>query len=409
DDSYSVDEGFTEIRAPVVQDRPWIRDLDLDAGYRYSSYSTAGVTNTYKFEVQYSPSPDFRLRYSYDRAVRAPNLIELYNPQSYGSQSFQATDPCAGATPSASLAQCEHTGVSAAQYGSIPQCPSSQCGQVVGGNPVLKPEEADTYSVGATITPASTPNFSASIDYFHIAMFGLVGSIPGSYLFQQCLDYGTATDCSQIVRQHATGALYGASVGSGGYILQTAINTGAALYSGIDVQANYRLPIGAFGTVAATFNGTYVEHDITTPYEGAPSYDCAGLFGANCENAINPNWRHTLRLDWDTPWRKLLLSLNWRFIGAVSFDNNSNNPELHFAEEGMYDYANARLANYSYFDLSAIWPLMRQLQLRAGVNNIFDKDPPILGDEITGVGSANTYPAYDILGREIFMAFTAKF
>jgi outer membrane receptor protein involved in Fe transport len=240
-------------------------------------------------------------------------------------------------------------------------------------------------------------------------MFGLVGSIPGSYLFQQCLDYGTATDCSQIVRQHATGALYGASVGSGGYILQTAINTGAALYSGIDVQANYRLPIGAFGTVAATFNGTYVEHDITTPYEGAPSYDCAGLFGANCENAINPNWRHTLRLDWDTPWRKLLLSLNWRFIGAVSFDNNSNNPELHFAEEGMYDYANARLANYSYFDLSAIWPLMRQLQLRAGVNNIFDKDPPILGDEITGVGSANTYPAYDILGREIFMAFTAKF
>ncbi|HEX4025513.1 MAG TPA: TonB-dependent receptor, partial [Steroidobacteraceae bacterium] len=142
DDSYAVSEGFTEIRAPLIQDRPWIRDLDLDAGYRYSSYSTAGVTNTYKFEVQYSPSPDFRLRYSYDRAVRAPNLIELYNPQSYSGQDFVATDPCAGATPTRSLAQCEHTGVSPAQYGSIPQCPANECGQVLGGNPLLKPEEA---------------------------------------------------------------------------------------------------------------------------------------------------------------------------------------------------------------------------------------------------------------------------
>lgn len=407
-DSYDVNEGFFEVRAPLVQDLPLAHDLDLDVGYRYSDYSTAGPTNTYKFEVQYAPTASFRLRYSYDRAIRAPNLIELYNPQAYGQQSFLGVDPCAGAAPTASLAQCEHTGVTAAEYGTIPQCVSDQCGQVTGGNPALKPEEADTYSVGISLTPQGMQNFTASIDYFHIAMFGLIGTIPGNYLFEQCLLYGVAEDCSQVVRNRVTGALTGASVGSGGYILQTAINTGAALFSGIDVDANYRLPIGV-GSLLFTLDGTWIEHDITTPYQGAQSFDCAGLFGVNCGNTVNPNWRHNLRVSWETPWDRLLLSAQWRFIGATTFDNNNANPALQYFEMGEYDSVNARIPNYSYFDLSASWPIWKDIEVRGGVNNIFDKDPPILDAGIAGVGTANTYPTYDELGRQIFVAFTAKY
>jgi len=408
--SFDVNEGFIEARAPLVQDKPFVHDLDLDAGYRYSSYSSVGSTNTFKFEVQYAPLSDFRLRYSYDRAVRAPNLIELYNPLSYGQQSFLGVDPCAGPTPTASLVQCEHTGVTPAQYGSIPQCVAGQCGQVIGGNPDLKPEQADTYSVGLTLTPTSLPSFTASIDYWHIAFFDLIGVYPGATLFQSCLTTANPTFCSQIVRNKVTGALTGATVAGGGYILQTNYNLGSSVESGIDVQANYRLALGAFGSLTAALNGTYLQHSITTPYPGALSFDCAGLFGPDCNtNSINPRWRHTLRVSWQTPWDKLLVSANWRFIGKTSLDNNSNQPALMFSEFGEYDYVDARIPNYSYFDLAATLEVWRNIEFRAGVNNVLDKSPPVISSELTGSGSPNTYPTYDELGRNLFIAFTAKF
>jgi len=408
--AFGVSEGFVEARIPVIQDKPFVHDLDLDAGYRYSSYTSVGTTSTYKFEVQYAPLPDFRLRYSYDRAVRAPNLVELYNGGAYGQQSFLGVDPCAGATPSASLAQCEHTGVTPAQYGAIPQCIAGQCGQVIIGNSALKPEQADTYSLGLTLTPTMLPGFTASIDYWHMAFFDLIGVYPGATLFDTCLTSGAPVYCSQIVRNTVTGALTGATVAGGGYILQKDFNLGSSIESGVDLQASYRLALGAMGSLTTTMNGTYLQHSISTPYPGAQSFDCAGLFGPDCNtNSVNPRWRHTLRASWQTPWSKLLLSANWRFIGATTLDNNSNNPALHFAEFGEYDYIDARIPNYSYLDLAMQWPVWRNIEVRAGVNNVLDKDPPVISQELTQVGTPNSYPTYDLLGRNLFVAFTAKF
>ena len=410
DSSYDVNEGFLEVRAPLVQDKPLAHDLDVDVGYRYSNYSTVGTTNTYKFEVQYAPLPDFRFRYSYDRAVRAPSLIELFNPPAYGQQSGVGFDPCAGAAPTASLEQCEHTGVKPSQYGTIPQCIAGQCGQVISGNPNLKPEQADTYSIGITLTPTALPNFTASIDYYHIAFFGLIGPYPLAYTFSQCLAAGTPAYCSQVVRNSITGALTGATVAGGGYVLQEDFNLGSSINSGVDLQARYRMNVGSFGAVTANLNGTYLEHSTTTPVPGGPSFECAGLFGPNCEtNAVNPRWRHTLRVNWETPWSKLLLSANWRFIGASSVDNNSPNPYLRFSELGAYAVADGRIPNYSYIDLSAVWPVWRGIELRAGAVNVLDKAPPIIDFFISGTGGPNSYPTYDLLGRELFVAFTAKF
>jgi outer membrane receptor protein involved in Fe transport len=175
------------------------------------------------------------------------------------------------------------------------------------------------------------------------------------------------------------------------------------------VQANYRLELGALGSLNATLNGSYLEHATTTPVPGGPSFDCAGLFGPNCaEDAINPRWRHTLRVSWQTPWSKLLLSANWRFIGATSVDNNSPNSYLRFSELGAYDSIDGRIPNYSYLDLAAIWPVWRGIELRAGATNVLDKSPPIVGYAISGTGSPNSYPTYDLLGRELYVAFTAR-
>ena len=419
DAGYHVNEAFTEILVPLVQDEPWVHDLQMDTGYRYSNYSTAGVTNTYKFEVQYSPVQDLRVRGSFDRAVRAPNLIELYNPRAYGNQSLLGTDPCAPTVSSsgtlvaatATLAECEHTGVTAAEYGNgsttntISQCIANQCGQITGGNAHLQPEVARTWSLGLTLSPQALPGFYATIDYYHIAISGEISTVPANYLFDQCLATGSAQDCNTVVRT-ADGALHGATVASGGYIIQTNVNAGAALDSGIDVSANYRyaLPTG-WGTLATTLNGTWLQHDITTPFPGATSYDCAGLYGITCTVGIHPSWRHTMRVTWETPW-KFMLSAQWRYIGGTSLDSNSSNPALQDGEFGAYSSLYAHIPSYNYLDLTAVVHPVKQVEVRLGVNNLFDKDPPLLPSQLANEAQNNTYNSYDTLGRQLYVAFT---
>ena len=416
---YDIDEAFVELRLPLAHGQPGIYDLTTDVGYRYSNYDTTGTTNTYKFEVQYAPIQDARLRFSFDRAVRAPNLIELFVAPSFGQENVVGTDPCAG-VPTASLVQCEHTGVTAAQYGdgihanNILQCVSGQCGQVIEGNSQLKPEVATTWSLGLTLTPTALPGFSASVDYYHIKLVDQVGNYPFATILSGCLIDDNPIYCSQIVRTPA-GSLAGATVSGGGYFLQKDFNLGLSIVSGFDLQMNYHhaLP-GNWGSLSASLNGAYLWHSTETPYPGSGSFDCAGLFGSTCnsitQGSVNPRWRHNLRVSWETPL-DVLLSAQWRFIGPTTFDNNSGNPLLHFAEEGAYDQYNARIPGFSYLDLTAVWHVMKQLELRVGVNNVLDKDPPIVPslDITANSGPANSFGAYDYLGREVFIAFTAKF
>jgi iron complex outermembrane recepter protein len=420
---YDVNEAFTELRAPLAHDLPGVHDLTTDVGYRWSNYNTAGVTNTYKFEVQYAPIQDARMRFSFDRAVRAPNLIELFVAPSYGQEAVFTSDPCAPPA-TAPLAQCMHTGVTAAQYGNgtttntITQCVSGQCGQIIEGNTSLRPEVAKTWSLGFTFTPTAVPGFNASIDYYHIRLEDQIGNYPFAVIFNGCLVNNNPIYCSQIVRTPA-GSLTGASVASGGYIVQKDFNLGLSIVSGLDLVMNYRWTIpSGWGALSAALNGAYVLHNTFTPYPGSPSYDCAGLFGSTCDNgSVNPHWRHNLRINWDTPWN-VLLSAQWRFIGPTSFDNNSSNPLLAGKEEGTsnllppyYDNYNARIPGYSYLDLTAVWHALKGLDLRAGVQNLLDKDPPLIPSlDISGnSGPANSWGAYDYLGRQLFVAFTAKF
>ncbi len=423
DVSYHVNEAFFEGRLPIAQDLPGVHDLTIDAGYRWSNYTTAGVTNTYKFEVQYAPIQDARFRFSFDRAVRAPNLIELFNAPSIGQENEVTVDPCAPTsvggvvTPAtATFGECANTGVTAAQYGNggttntITQCVSGQCSEVILGNSQLRPEVATTWSAGFTYSPAQT-GFTGSLDYYHIRLVDQVGSYPFAVILNGCLEDANPLYCSQIVRS-STGSLTGATVAGGGYFLQNSFNLGVSIVSGVDIQLNYRSPLpSGWGSVSASLNGAYVDKSTSTPFPGAGSYDCSGLFGTTCGgSSINPRWRHNLRLTWNTPL-SVLLSLQWRFIGPTTFDNNSSNPLLANNEIGQFDPFNSRIAGYNYLDLSAAWHATDYLEVRAGVNNMLDKDPPLVpsGDITGNNGASNSYNAYDLLGRELFVGFTAKF
>ena len=160
-------------------------------------------------------------------------------------------------------------------------------------------------------------------------------------------------------------------------------------------------------------NGAYLLETTTTPLPGAHTYDCAGLYGSTCQT-VNPRWHHIFRTTWVTPWN-VNTSLTWRYIGPVQLDNNDPDPSLHFAVTSWafsapgYNTFNARLPSMSYLDLAATWQALDNLEIRAGINNILDKDPPLATFEITAGGAANTYSTYDALGRQLFLAFTAKF
>lgn len=418
-ESISVAEEFAELRAPLIEDKPGAKELLFDTGFRHSDYAyvdtPSTITNTYKFEVQYAPIEDYRFRASYDKAIRAPAAIELYNPQLVGLIQF-GPDPCApvGTTPAAyTLAMCERTGVTAAQYGNggttnrVPQGTAGQLSQLTGGNPLLKPEQAETYTFGVNFAPRQIPNLTGSIDYYHIALNGEVGVLPASVIVSDCANTGNPIYCSNVVRNANTGSLTGATIAGGGYIVQTNVNIGAALVSGIDLQLSYKwdLPPG-FGNLAWDMNGAYLQHMTSTPYVGAHTYDCAGLFGYTCQT-VNPRWHHIFRTTWNTPWNASF-STTWRYIGKVTEDNNTGDPTLQNATYGAYDYVNGSIKSYSYLDLQATYNVYKGVQLRAGVNNVLDKDPPIINDYIAPGGST-TYPTYDEFGRVLYVAFTAKF
>jgi iron complex outermembrane recepter protein len=427
---YSVDEAFLELGGALVQDRPGVKALVFDTGVRRSDYSTVGKVTTGKFEVQYAPTNDVRLRASYQRAIRAPNLIELYNPLLVG-QITSGDDPCAPSEftnkVAASLQQCLHTlpaNASAAQIaaftaaynaGNIPQGVASQLSQLQGGNVNLKPETADSYSVGATLNPSALPGFTGSIDYFQIHLKDQITTVPPGLILQECLNNGDPYYCSKIARNPTTFGLTGSSVASGGYLIQTDINVAEVKVRGVDVQGHYIWHLPAdWGSMGFLLNGSYLLSSSTQPAPNAGSYDCAGLYGAECQT-VNPRWRHVFRTTWATPW-KLDLSATWRFLTSVSLDNNSSNPLLFghtFINQnngsGAINYFNARIPNYSYLDLSASWNIAHYMQLRAGINNVFDKDPPLITSEITAGGAANTFETYDTLGRQVYLAFTAKF
>jgi outer membrane receptor protein involved in Fe transport len=415
--SLSVQEFFSEVRVPIMSERRGIYDLVADAGYRFSDYSTGVKTDTYKVNLQYAPIRDLRFRASFNHAIRAPSVVELYSPQLVGKIAF-GEDPCARGeqtgVAAASLEQCVRTGVTPAQYGNggttntIPQGTAGQLTQLTGGNPELRPEKGDTFTFGVTVQPESLPGFTGSLDYYRIKLEDTVGSLPAGVILSNCLSTGDPTYCTQLVRHPLTGTLNGASVQSGGYINQTSINIGADEISGLDLQAMYSWDLG-LGRLRLLLNGAYLLSKDSTPVAGGGSYDCTGLFGDTCQT-VNPKWRHNLRAAWELP-SNLILAATWRFSSSVNLDNNDPNPLLYGVggQLGAPIQFSARLPAVSYLDLSTTWAYTDHLKIRAGINNVFDKDPPLVPNEIIAGGAPNYYEFYDGLGRQVFAGVTLTF
>ena len=410
DTGFHVWEGFTEARLPLVRNAPGFQVLDLEGGYRYSSYTSGFNTDTYKVGLTWAPVKDIRFRGSYTQAVRAPNAVELGKPIFVALDG--STDLCATGT-TFSAAQCAQTGLLASQFPAA-KSPANQYNGQIGGNSTLRPETGKTTAVGLVFTPTFLPAFNATVDYSDIKITNVISSYGSNFIQSQCIATGSPFWCSSTpaafspgIHRNAVGSLWSSP---DGYIIDPLANIGGLRNKSIDVSFTYRQSLGNFGQLRARLDGTELLNLITTVTTpaGSTSYECAGHFGPSCV-PVTPKWRHRLAGDWDTLVQGLGFGATWRYYGPAT--NTVNTP-------GSPDYIagftnlDPRLPSMSYIDLRASY-VFGKATLRVGCNNVADKDPPFITSFTAGnnsQASANTYPGvYDVAGRYLYANLTVDF
>jgi outer membrane receptor protein involved in Fe transport len=175
---------------------------------------------------------------------------------------------------------------------------------------------------------------------------------------------------------------------------------------GIDVSSDYSVPLGRLGAANLQFRGSYVLRWIVDNGGLSKAYDCAGLFGSPC--AMQPRWKHTARATWDTR-HALSFSLGWRRVGGVELA--ALDPKFNMTDN--VSPGHAKLRPQDYFDVTTIFRARKGVELRLGVNNVLDRQPPlVVGNTAAGDGplNGNTYPEwYDPLGRYIFASVALAF
>jgi iron complex outermembrane receptor protein len=418
--NFRVLELFGEAQVPIIR-HSFIEEFSLGAGYRKSWYKLSNGrtydTDTYKLSAELAPVTDVRFRASYNRAVRAPNIQELFAPQFVGLDG--SNDPCAHiitATDYGCIAQGLTVGASPTAN------PAGQYNGLLGGNPNLTPEKATTKTVGVVVQPRWIPRFAFTVDYWNIDLKDAIQGFGADAIISNCVNHSTATSvapsCS-LIHRDAAGSLW---LTSGGFVTDIPSNSGEIKTDGIDVTTSYSHRLGGLGNLSASFLGTYLhKYKVNNGLEGGV-YDCAGLYGPVCSGASvassapMPKWRHKARLSWQLP-QGIGLSVQWRHIGKVKAETLDDAETLHGdfpLDPGLHIKA------FDYFDLASTFTVGDHYNLRIGVNNIFDKRPPIVtggsaslnGSNLCPAGpcNGNTYPGtWDALGRYIYAGATLNF
>lgn len=399
--SYSVKEGYGELLIPIVQGARGAKNLSVELGYRTSDYDITGRWNTWKVQVGYAPIDSFKLRGGRNRATRSPNIFELFSPQAVQLATTATQDPCAGPTPSFTEEQCALTGVLPGQYGNIRANPASQYNVLAGGNPHLQPEIADTDTAGIVVTPKGLPGLTAAFDYYNIKLKETIGSLGADTVIKACLTSGNPQLCS-LIHRDSLGTLW---LTPDGFTITTNQNIGELRAEGIDANVSYVKPIGA-NVLSFNLIGTYLLKSFTDT--GVFAYDCVGFVGNQCGQP-SPKWRHLARATWEKD--PFSVTLAWRFLGEVKVDAASSDPGLADPESIPLWKLNGsfRYPNFSWFDLAGTYKLGSHVKFTLGINNIFDKEPPLGAGFSPNDFGPGFFGAYDPYGRFIHASTVFNF
>jgi outer membrane receptor protein involved in Fe transport len=440
---FDVYEGFAEVVAPIVSDRPMFDTLQVEAGVRRSHYTIQAPgtpkfnTTTWKVAGSWAPVRDIKFRGNYQHAVRAPNIAELFTPLTTVLTNL-AVDPCAGAAPlsNANLrAICLAQGAPVNRIGVINNPTAGQANITTGGNLNLTPEKANTWTVGAVVRPRFLPGFSATVDYYHIKVTGAITLPTPGDIIAACFGSITAASasapaCTSIRRNPITGQLDGSPADTPG-LFGALSNQGKITTDGIDLTADYRHNLGTImgapAKIALNFGGNYTH---SQKFQASPTglnRECVGFYSANCgfpAGGLLPkytwNERTTLSLG------RTDLSLLWRHLSGMKYEpglpplfngtiNSTPSTSVFFNDPGNLNGKSVnfnRIPAFNYFDFATRFNVNEHFDLTFTVMNIFDKKPPIVGNTAgtTSQNSGNTFPStYDPLGRRFAAGARIKF
>jgi iron complex outermembrane receptor protein len=409
-------EVFLELSAPLLRDLPFIRRLDLDLAYRYADYDTIGGVHTYKASGSWEINDAISLRGGYQNAIRAPSVGELFRPfeqsgTTVGRISAGLGDPC-------DIASTYRTGPNAAQVralciaNGVPlsvidahKFAGTSVQSDVAGNPDLMEEVSDTYTAGLVWRSRfDTPllsRLSASVDYYNIKLADAIGLITGDVIAQRCFNgQGDANPtydpnnfyCKLINRGP-----------SGGFatIKTPLLNLGGYRTSGVDLQIDWGADLAALGApegagaISLNLLVSYMDKYQIQTLPGGPFVDYAGTIGnaqISSDAMSHPKWKAVTSLGYRVG--PLDLSLRWRWVEAMG--NSSNVGAATATARGV--------KAMDYFDLSGRYRLTDKAELRGGVLNIADRQPPAWTGE-----SATDVALYDMLGRRFYLGVNVKF
>lgn len=412
--SIKLNEVYGELLIPVVKNLPLIQKFELNLGYRYSDYNSFGGANTYRVQGDWTLNDALRIRGGYSRAIRAPTVTDLFQPQTPNSPVI-GTPGASGQGDPCDVRSSYRTGSNAAQVRALclaQGLPASVIdtytftntqvlnGAVTGGNPNLKSEIADTYTAGVVLTPkfnsALFGRMSGSIDYYVINLKEAIGSIPSTTIIQNCYNlsglnpsYAASNAyCSLFTRDAATGNIANLQLNS--------LNLGHIKTSGLDFAADWRFGLDAVGlsssagSLAFNANVTRVFAYKVQNFAGGPIMDQAGSIGATAY----PKWKALVNATYSiSDWE---VGVRYRYIAKM----------IDVSAIGVTNSSATGTPAMQYVDANVRWNMRQGVSLRAGVNNLFDKQPPVY----TSFSQSNTNPeVFDVIGRAYFVGLTLRY
>lgn len=389
--SYDVIEAFGEIRVPIAQNRPFFHDLSLNGAVRFSEYSTIGSTTTWQVGGVWAPVRDIRFRGTYAKAVRAPNIGELFGP---ANQTFSfIEDPCApdnindgeSTRPANCAAIFAQLGLTPAQIAAFTGDTSSSLPGLASGNPNLREEEAKTLTLGVVLQPSFIPRLTIAVDYYDVEIENAVSTPSLNTVAELCVDAPTIDNvfCDSITRNAGTNAA-APGVVSGFSILPQ--NVAQFTTKGIEFAVNYLLPTTNLGTFGVSVKGNYLDELTFIAVPGGNTIDSKGTVNA-------PEWIVNAALNWSIDQLNLTYRVNYfsetlRFSKAqVAADPNIVAPEfLYFSERFTHD-------------IQAAINIDEQFTFYGGVRNLFNQEPD----------RGSTFYPVSATGRFLYAGFRANF
>ncbi|RYD44586.1 MAG: TonB-dependent receptor [Sphingomonadales bacterium] len=396
--SFDVKEIFGELRIPILSDTPFFETLAIEGAARYSDYSTVGGVFTWKAGGEWAPVSWVRIRGAYNSAIRAPNINELFSATGQGFTG--GTDPCArpnltGADPRSQQLRdfCVAQGVPSGDIATFTQATLGLT-QETGGNPNLVEEKSKTYTIGAVISPPFIPRLNITVDYFNVEVKGAITTINAQQTLNDCYTGLNATSptCLSVFRL-ASGQI--------DYVRTNQNNIGALKVRGLDVQGDYTIPLpaalGEDAQLRLTGVASWLFERSTQVLSTVAPQDCAGFYGAGCSTGTGGFIIPDFKLNLGAAYTSGPISIRGqaRMIGGLK------------AFPTVTTIVKSAPATW-YFDMTSTFEINDNFTFFAGVDNLLDKMPPILGT--TFVGDANVdVSLYDTLGRRYFAGVRMKF